>query len=53
MAVNNSRDMLQKMQSRLRKKMKKKGRVNCGGREGETDGERKDDGKLDIRVSNE
>ena len=50
MAVNQSRDMLRMMQNRLRKKMKRKGGVG-GGQEEEPNGETKNNGKIDIRVS--
>ena len=50
MAINYSWDMLQKMQSRLRKKMKKRGGVSVG-REEECSGVSNNDGQVDIRVS--
>lgn len=52
MALNHSRDMLQKMQSRLRKKMKKRGGVSAG-QEEDCGGVSKNDGQVDIRVSNQ
>lgn len=50
LAINHSRDMLQKMQSRLRKKMKKRGGVGGAQDVETTGGETKDEGKLDVRV---
>ena len=49
-ALNHSRDMLQKMQSRLRNKMKRRGGVSSG-REEESGGASKNGGQVDIRVS--
>lgn len=46
-AIKRSRDVLQKMQYRLRNKMKKRGGVSAGGRQ---EVERGDDGKVDIKV---
>ena len=49
-AINHSRVMLQNMQSRLRKKIKKRG--GASGSQGVgSSGEAKSDGKVDIRVS--
>lgn len=50
MALNHPLDMLQKMQSRLRKKMKKRGGVSVG-REEDCSGMSKNDEQVDIRVS--
>ena len=49
-AMNHSRVMLQNMQSRLRKKMKKRGGAT-GSHGMESGGEVKSDGKVDIKVS--
>ena len=49
-AINHSRVMLQKMQSRLRMKMKKKGGVS-GEQEAESSRGAKSDAKVDVRVS--
>lgn len=48
-AINHSRVMLQNMQSRLRKKIKKRGGVS-GSQGVESSAEAKNDGKVDIRV---
>ena len=50
-AINHSRVMLQKMQSRLRKKMKKKGGVSGSQGAESRSVEAKNNGKIDIRVS--
>ena len=52
MAINHSLDMLQKMQNRLRKKMKKRGGGSVRREEG-CSGVSKNDGQVDIRVSDQ